>query len=365
MRARAGLVAAALTLLVAGCSAPAPAPQEERTAPLVLPDGYSDPGLEATLVPECGTPEGRAQYNPRRTLNPAGLTRDAAGTPTGPKLDKIREDGLLVVGVSQTTPLLSRRNQATGRMEGYEIDIINRIAAELFGGPLPPDDPRLRLVTMPTGSRLLALDTDKNDVERQKTPELAEVPEVDMVVADVTLTCNRVFTHDVMYSSPYLTTNAGLLTRTGAERRDSLADLYGQKVCAASATTSIADLTAARPNTGIVPVSVPDSSECLMLLQRGLVDAVYTDFPILQGLQLQDPGTALVDLRGQGGGEAGIAMSKDHQDLIRFVNGVLDEMRADGTLVASRNRWFVDEVRAAGLGDPGPPLDLPPVSYID
>ncbi|NUT93928.1 MAG: transporter substrate-binding domain-containing protein [Saccharothrix sp.] len=364
MRARVGSVAAALALLVAGCAAPAPAPREDRTAPLVLPNGYSDPGTEAAFVPECNTLVGREQYNPRRTLNPAGLTRDAAGTPTGAKLAEIREKGL-VVGVSQTTPLLSRRNQATGRMEGYEIDIINRIAAELFGGPLAPDDSRLRLVTMPTGSRLLALDTVKNREARQRDPELAEVPEVHLVVADVTLTCNRVFTHDVMYSAPYLTTNAGILTRTGAERRDSLADLRGRKVCAASATTSIADLTAARADTGILPVSVPDSSECLMLLQRGLVDAIYTDYPILQGLQLQDPGTTLVDLRGQGGGEAGIALSKDHQDLIRFVNGVLDEMRADGTLVASRNRWFVDEVRAAGLGDPGPPLDLPPVGYID
>jgi polar amino acid transport system substrate-binding protein len=174
-----------------------------------------------------------------------------------------------------------------------------------------------------------------------------------------------VFSHDVMYSAPYLTTNSGILTRTGAKPRESLADLSGQQVCAASATTSIADLRAARESTGIRPVSVPDSSECLMLLQRGLVDAIYTDFPILQGLQLQDPGTTLVDLRGQGGGQAGIAMSKDHDDLIRFVNGVLDGMRADGTLARARDKWFVDEVRAAGLGDPGPPLELPPVGYID
>jgi polar amino acid transport system substrate-binding protein len=364
VRARAGSVAVALALLVAGCSATDPAQPEKHTAPLVLPDGYSDPGVEAQPVQECTTPEGKALYDPRRTLNPAGLSRDAAGRFTGPELERIRKEGL-VVGVSQTTPLLSRRNQVTGQMEGYEIDIINRIAAELFGRELGAADPLLRLVTMPTGSRLLAVETDKNRATRQKDPKLKEVPVVDMVVADVTLTCGRVFTNEVMYSAPYLATNAGILTRTGTKRRESLADLAGQKVCAASATTSIADLIADRPGTRIVPVSVPDSSECLMLLQRGLVEAIYTDFPILQGLQLQDPGTTLVDLRGKGGGEAGIAMSKDHQDLIRFVNGVLDKMRADGSLARARDKWFVDEVRVAGLGDPGPPLALSPVAYVD
>ncbi|WP_033440607.1 transporter substrate-binding domain-containing protein [Saccharothrix sp. NRRL B-16314] len=363
MRARAAVVA--LALLVAGCSAPVPAPQEKHIVPPALPDGYSDPGVPAPRVEECETQAGKDRYNPRITLNPAGLARDASGRPTGPTLDRIRRDGL-VVGVSQTTPLLSRRNQATGQMEGYEIDIINRIAAELFGEELAVDDRRLRLVTMPTGSRLLALATGRNKATREADPRLAEVPQTDMVVADVTLTCDRVANHDVMYSAPYLTTNAGILTRTGAQRRDTLADLDGQKVCAASGTTSIADLKRTREKgIGILPVSVPDSSECLMLLQRGLVEAVYTDFPILQGLQLQDPGTTLVDLRGEGGGEAGIAMSKDHQDLVRFVNGVLDEMRADGTLVASRDRWFVDEVRAARLDDPGPQQALPPVSYVD
>nr|QEO73973.1 glutamine-binding lipoprotein glnH [uncultured bacterium] len=362
MRARAGLAAAVLALLVAGCTATATISPKESTAPPLLPDGYFDPGVLAKPVPECATPDGRRQYDPGRTLNPAGLARDAAGRPTSPELAGIREKGL-VVGVSQTTPLLSRRNQVTGQMEGYEIDIINRIAAELFGGQPAADD--LRLVTMPTGSRLLALDTDKNQVEKEKNPELAGVPPVDMVVADVTFTCDRVANHGVMYSAPYLTTNAGLLTRTGAERRDSLASLRGQKVCAASSTTSIADLDAAKQDTGIKPVSVADSSDCLMLLQRGLVGAIYTDFPILQGLQLQDPGTTLVDLRGQGGGLAGIAMSPKHPDLVRFVNGVLDEMRRDGSLAEARKKWFVDEVRAAGVDDPGTPLDVPPPTYID
>ncbi|MBW4720390.1 transporter substrate-binding domain-containing protein [Saccharothrix obliqua] len=362
MRARGTVAAVIAALLLAGCTTPAAPPTPRSAAPLVLPDGYADPGRTAPPVPDCETPEGRARHDPRRTLDPALLASDAAGRPTGAALARIRAEGL-VVGVSQTTPLLGRRDQVTGRMEGYEIDIVNRIASRLFGADLAPDDPRLRLVTVPTGNRLVALKTEKNRAARRADPKLADVPTVDVVLANVTFSCDRVANHDIMYSTPYLVTNAGILTRSGAESRDSLAKLNGRKVCAASATTSIADLMAAREATGIRPVSVPDSSECLMLLQRGVVDAVYTDYPVLQGLHLQDPGTTLVDLPGQGGGAAGLAMSKDHDDLIRFVNGVLAEMRADGSLAQARQRWFVDEVRAARLGEPVPPLGLPPVSY--
>lgn len=370
MRTRAGVIAVLMALVVTGCAEQEPAALPGRTAPLVLPDGYADPPVTPTPVEQCATPEGRAEFDPYRTFNPAKLARDGAGRPTGPTLDAIRADGQLVVGVSQTTPLLSRRDQVTGRMEGYEIDIINRIARELFGEPLGPDDPRLHLVTMPTGSRLLALNTGKNRAVRGSDPKLGEIPEVDMVLADVTLTCNRVYTHDIVYSTPYIPTNAGILTRRGPDgtpQVGSLHDLRDQKVCAASATTSIADLAAARQSTGIVPVSVPDSSECLMLLQRGLVSAIYTDYPILQGLQMQDPGTQVIDLRGVGVGAGGVAMSSEHEDLVRFVNGVLEAMRQDGTLEASRKRWFVDEL--AGFGDDRVPLlpllPLPEVRYVD
>ncbi|XVS61699.1 transporter substrate-binding domain-containing protein [Actinosynnema sp. CA-299493] len=349
-------------LLLAGCAAQ-PVQPVERTAEPVLPNGYRDPGQPASLPLECTTQEGRAEYDPARTLNPAGGLGDGTSVLEGVTLAEIRENGL-DVGVSQTTPLLSRRDQVTGEMEGFEIDLINRIATELFGRPLQPSDPLLRLVTMPTGSRLLALDTVKNNATREADQALEGVPVVDMVVADVTMTCDRVYNHDIIYSTPYLTTNAGLLTRRGAEARDSLDGLRDRKVCAASATTSIADLIESQRSTGVKPVSTPDSSECLMLLQRGLVDAVYTDFPILQGLQMQDAGTELTDLPGQGGGTAGVAISAKHKDLVRFVNGVIARMRADGSLQASHEKWFGERVRAAGV-EQGPVLPLPPIAYAD
>lgn len=341
------LLAAVLALTLAGCAVE-PVKRENHTATPVLPKDYSSTGKQATLPPECETAQGRAQYDPNRTLNPAGPL-------TSTMLDDIRRDGI-DIGVSQTTPLLSQRDQVTGAMEGFEIELINRIATELFGRPVQANDPLVRLVTMPTGSRLLALDTTKNEAAKNVNQTLREVPVVHMVVADVTMTCDRVFNHDIIYSTPYLGTNAGILSRRGAGPRDSLEALRDKKVCAASATTSINDLVNAKQRTGLQPVSTPDSSECLMLLQRGLVDAVYTDYPILQGLQRQDPGTVLTNLPGQGGGTAGIAISNKHPDLVRFVNGVIAKMRADGSLKASYDKWF---------GTDPAWLELPPIRYVD
>lgn len=332
------VVAAALACL-AGCAVPEPEPRPDRTAPVILPKGYTDPAVHSPPVPGCD--------DPGRSLNPAGLQHGADGSPEGPALSRIRDvDKRLVVGVSQTAPLFSHRDLVTGEMKGFEVEIVNRIAEELFGEPLRPEDPRLRLVTVPTGSRLYALDTTKNRAARAGKPELRDIPTVDMVIADVSVTCGRVATYGLRYSTPYLATNTGLMVRRGLENIRGPDDLGGRKVCSGTATTNsdemieIRDRQKAQGLPQVLPVSVSDTSECLMLLQRGLVDAIYTDVQILEGFRQQDPGTVLLDYRDPGQGEAGIAISGEDEDLVRFVNGVLDQMRADKSLQKSYDKWF-------------------------
>ncbi|GAA3046099.1 transporter substrate-binding domain-containing protein [Actinokineospora globicatena] len=332
---RAVLLALTAVLVAAGCGAVEPAPRPNRSAPVIWPEGYTEPAVHSPPVRACP--------DPGRSLSPAGL--EQVRTPT---LNRIRnEDKRFVVGVSQTAPLFSRRDLATGELVGFEVDIVRRIARELFGEPLQPDDSRLRLVTMPTGSRLFAVDTAKNREARKQRPELGELPNLDMVIADVSITCGRVDTYGLRYSAPYLTTTTGLMVRTGDHHGvNSPDDLGGRKICSGTATTNsdemieFRDRQRAAGKSEVVPVSVNDTSECLMLLQRGLVDAIYTDVLILEGFRLQDPTTVLLDYRAPSTGEAGIAFSDEDQDLVRFVNGVLDRMRADGSLAAAYEKWF-------------------------
>ncbi|WP_436494985.1 transporter substrate-binding domain-containing protein [Actinokineospora sp. HUAS TT18] len=338
---KAALVLAVIAALAA-CSAPAPQPRSDRAAPPVLPDGYTE-------SPQRSQPE----TCDLTTRDPREGPRGDDGRPTGDKVRRIREKNELVVGVSQTAPFFSKRDLVTGELVGFEIDIAQRIAAALLTG-YTPGDPRLRLITLPTGSRLTALDTDANDAARRADPAGKEIPHVDLVIADVSITCERQRTYGLTYSMPYLSTNSGLLVRTGLKDVTGPADLRGRKVCSGRRTTNsdemieLRDQQATGPGEPIIPVAVADTSECLMLLQRGLVDAIYTDVLILKGYQQQDPGTVLLDYHdsddGKGLGKAGIAVSgKDDQiDLVRFVNRVLGEMMDDGSLQRAYDARFAE-----------------------
>jgi polar amino acid transport system substrate-binding protein len=81
-------------------------------------------------------------------------------------------------------------------------------------------------------------------------------------------------------------------------------------------------------------------------LQLGQVAAVSTDDIILAGLSAQDPQTEVVG-RALDTAGYGIGMSKDSPDLVRFVNGVLEKGRQDGSLQASYTRWLGPALKTA------------------
>ena len=89
-------------------------------------------------------------------------------------------------------------------------------------------------------------------------------------------------------------------------------------------TTSLTALFALNPRPNVF--SVTTWTDCLVMLQQGQVDAISTDDVVLFGLAAQDgtwrwsdPASASSPGVGIGGGS----------DLVRFVNGALDEMRVD------------------------------------
>jgi polar amino acid transport system substrate-binding protein len=88
------------------------------------------------------------------------------------------------------------------------------------------------------------------------------------------------------------------------------------------------------------------------MLQQGQVDAISTDDAILSGLKAQDPNTKIV-----GGAFStepyGMAISKSHPDFTSFVNGVLAQVRADGTWAQI---WDANLQAALGGSAPPPPV---------
>jgi polar amino acid transport system substrate-binding protein len=66
------------------------------------------------------------------------------------------------------------------------------------------------------------------------------------------------------------------------------------------------------------------------MLQQGQVDAISTDDAILIGLAAQDPNVKVLEPTFSSE-PYGMAISKTHTDFTSFVNGVLAQVRANGT----------------------------------
>jgi polar amino acid transport system substrate-binding protein len=225
----------------------------------------------------------------------------------------IVQRGRLIVGVSQNTYLFGHRDSKTGELVGFEVDLAREIARALFGDPA-----RIQFRAMTAAERIPAL---KNG-------------DVDIVVRAMTMTCER--WQEISFSTEYFTGGQRLLVPADSPVR-SIDDLGGRKVCAATGSTNITAIAAAKSRP--VPVAAPDALDCMVLLQQGQIDAVSTDDAILAGFAAQDPNTRVVG-PAFAAAPYGIGINKDKGDLVGFVNGVLDRVRADGTWTVLYQRWL-------------------------
>jgi polar amino acid transport system substrate-binding protein len=321
IRILAAAVAAGIaTMITAGCSGGGGSATATDTPPFVAPQpaGLQDPAV---------IPSSSAGPPPSCDVRHSSLRPEDGNPATGATLEKIKQRGRLIVGVDQNTYLFGYRDPATGQIVGFDIDIAKQVAAALFGNP-----DAVQLTALTSAQRIPAIQSGQ----------------VDLVVRTMTITCDRL--QQVDFSSDYFDAGQRVLVP-----RDSTAtgigDLGGKKVCAAAGSTSIKNIAAAPSHP--IPVSVTDWTDCMVLLQQGQVAAISTDDAILLGMAAQDSNTKLVGDRFTDE-PYGIAVSKNANDLLRFVNGVLEQVRGDGTWAKIYTHWL-----------PGPVAFPPPAGYRD
>ena len=250
------------------------------------------------------------------SLRPAGPPQVTAGS----FMAKIRARGYLIAGVDQSTYHFGFLNPLTGQIEGFDIDMIRAVAQAIFGDP---GKVQFKAIS-----------------DAQRIPDVKDGT-VDIVAHTMTITCDRL--KDIDFSSVYFDAHQRVLVLKNSSAT-SLDDLHGQKVCATSGSDSVARISARKA----IPVQVPYWTDCLVLLQQGQVAAISTDDSILDGLAAQDPWTKLVGppLTDE---PYGLAISKQHPEFVRFVNGVLQQLRTNGQWAASYARWQL------GTPVPAPP----------
>ena len=287
---------AAAVLVLSGCDPSSTAPEPQVTA---TPEPTAAPAPAAVQCDDATT-----SYAPD-----AGLT-----VPAGSTMQAIRDRGTLVVGVSADTLLMGSRDPLSGQIEGFDIDVLHLVSAALFDG----DRNKLQFRVITSGQRL---DVLKNH-------------EVDLVARTFTMNCAR--WQEIGFSAEYLDAGQKVLV-TRDSTATSIDDLAGQRVCAPEATTTLSRLQDDYPE--ITAVSAPTHTGCLVLFQEGKVDGITGDDTILAGFAAQDPYAKVV-------GDAfssepyGVGVPADQVDLVRYVNAVLDQAKADGTWAAMYDRWL-------------------------
>jgi polar amino acid transport system substrate-binding protein len=259
------------------------------------------------------------------SLRPRGPLPAPGAMPAGSTMAIIADRGRLIAGVDQGKFLAGYRNPLTGNLEGSDIEIVRRIAAAIFGDP-----ERVQYVVLNIADRAAALERDQ----------------VDVVVNSFTVTCAR--QQVVEFSAPYLPASQRLLVPVGSGIRE-VEDLAGRTVCTSRGSTTEIVLR----NLGLQVETLTGIPDCVLDLQRGRVAAVSSDDFILAGLAAQDPNTRVVG-RALDTSRYAVGMRPDEPDLVRFVNGVLEAARADGSLAASIQHWFTG--RLDPVPQPSPPV---------
>lgn len=313
-RALAPVLGATAVALLAACSgAPADTPVPTRT-----------PTPSATANP----PAAQSCSNRLQSYAPLAPQPQPGAMPAGSTMAAIAERGRLIAGVSADSYLLGSRNPLTGAVEGFDIDMVNAVARAILG---PKARVELKVIT--AGQRLPVL-KDR---------------EVDIVVRNMTITCDR--WKEIAFSAEYYKAGQKLLVRRGSGITG-MGDLAGRRVCAPAGTTSMDNLIRLAPKA--VPVPARNHTGCLVALQQGEADAITGDDTVLAGLAAQDPYAEVLDGRAVTEEPYGIGVNAGQVDLVRFVNGVLERMRADGSWQRSFDRWLAPTLGAEAGVQPRP-----------
>jgi len=295
---------------------------------------YATTQIPVAAPPTIGTPAPSATTAPPACANAlASFAPDGpnpapgAAMPSNSYMAAIQKRGRLIAGVSADTLLLGARNPLTGQIEGFDIEMLKAVSKAIFG---TPDKIEFRVIT--TAQRLPVL-TDGS---------------VDIVARAMTITCTRWQTID--FSTEYYRAGQKVLVARGSTVTR-MEDLKGKKVCAPNGSTSMDKL---RTFAGLVPVGSDTHTGCLVLFQQGKVDAITGDDTVLAGLAAQDPYAFVVKAPAFTAEPYGLGISKKNADFVKFVNGVLQQMRTDGQWTAAYDTWLKGALGPA----PAPPAPV-------
>jgi ABC-type amino acid transport substrate-binding protein len=242
-------------------------------------------------------------------------------------MGKIKAKGKLVCGTKFDVIAFGFKNPTTNEVEGFDADLCREIAKAIGVQP--------EFVEAISANRLPFLKEDK----------------VDIVISTMTRNADRL--KEIDFSKIYYVAGQKILVKSDSPYK-TVEDLATAKVkvCSGEGSTSEKNL----QTKGVLQsnlVLFKTYAETAQALLDGRCAAVSTDDSILFGLAAQNTG---LEVRGEAFTKEplGIGIKKGKDDLVQFINGVLDAMVADGRWKGLYDKNIKPYSKAEA---PSPPLD--------
>lgn len=229
---------------------------------------------------------------------------------TGANVDAIIESGTLRCGVKFDVRAFGFKNPETDEIEGLDVDLCRAIAESMGVEP--------EFIEAVSANRIPFLQEDT----------------VDVVIS--TMTVNEERKLEIDFSHVYFVAGQSLLVKDGSDIK-SIDDLAAKVVCSVEGSTSEENIREMAPEAELLLFKT--YTEAGQALADGRCEAVSTDNTILFGLAEQFEGTGLV------GGEfteepLGIGIKKGREDLVAYVDAVLEGLKENGGLKALYQKWI-------------------------
>ena len=220
-----------------------------------------------------------------------------------------KEAQVLKVGTDTTYPPMEYKDVHTGKIVGFDIDLMDSLAGRMGY--------TVEYVEVPFDGIVAGLKTGKYDA----------------IISSFTITPER--EAEVNFTKPYMNAGQSIAVRLDEVKIKSFADLKGKKIGAQLGTTG-EKLAGTVPNAEVV--SFDAISAAFIDLENGHLDAIVNDRPVSARFVALKKTARLLDttLTSE---NSGIALRKGDPRLEQF-NAALTELETSGVLGGLEEKWF-------------------------
>ena len=241
------------------------------------------------------------------SLNCSGQKPDA--------FKRILQQKKLLVGTDATYPPFESKDADTGKLVGFDIDLMEAICDKL--------GVKCEYIVVPFDGIVSGLNNNKYDA----------------IISSFTITPQRETVVD--FSKPYYQASQSIAVKLNQEKINSLIDLKGKRVGVQLGTTG--ELLAKRIE-GAEIISFDNIGAAFIDLENRKLDAIVNDKPTSQRIIALRGNAKLVgpDLSS---GNYGIAVRKGEKRLLDAINSALTALELSGKIDDLNKKWFSIQTR--------------------